>query len=178
MRICTTSRTTGTIAAVLVAACVLLAGCSSGGDGAAKADAGAQQQVAVGLQTAEQVAATLEQSVSTMTTSQVYTAATDPDRLIGTPHGYLSRVAFTDSRIQPADVVGKKADDVARGGTVETFATPAQAQARAKSIEGGSLGPVASGEYHYFVGGSLVRVSEILTPLQAQDYKSAVQSLN
>jgi hypothetical protein len=178
MRICTISRTTSTIAVVLVAACALLAGCSSSGTGEAKADAGNQQQVAVGLQTAEQVAATLEQSVSTMTTTVVYSASTDPDHLLGKAHGYLSRVAFSDSRVQSGDVAGNKPDDVQRGGTVETFATPAQAHARAKDIEGGSLGAMASGEYHYYVGGSLIRVSQILTPLQAQDYKSAAQKLN
>lgn len=180
MRIRTISRTTSTVAVVLVAACALVAGCSSsgGGSGKATADAGSRQQVAVGLQTAEQVAANLEQGVSTMTTTVVFTAATDPDHLMGKAHGYLSRVAFTDSRVQPVDVAGDKRYDVARGGTVETFATPAQAHARAKSIEEGSLGPVASGEYHYYVGGSLIRVSEILTALQAQDYASAVQQLN
>jgi len=179
MRICTIPRTTSTVAVVLVASCALLAGCSSsgGGSGAAKAETGNQQQVAVGLQTAEQVAATLEQSVPTMTTTMVYSAATDPEHLLGTAHGYLSRVAFDDSRVQPADVAGDKPYDVERGGSVETFVTSAQAHERAESIENGSLGPVASGEYHYYVGGSLIRVSEILTPFQAQDYKSAAEQL-
>ncbi|MFJ2958429.1 hypothetical protein [Streptomyces sp. NPDC087270] len=178
MRIRTTFRTTGTSAAVaVIAACVLLTGCSSGGSGGSAA-ATSQQPVAVGLTSAEQVASTLEQSVSTMTTTVVYTAATDPDHLLGKTHGYLSKVAFSDSRVQPADVEGTKSDAIVRGGSVETFATSAQAHARAKAIETGAQGSASAGEYHYYVGTSLVRVSQVLTPAQAQDYELAAQSLS
>jgi hypothetical protein len=179
MRIRTTSRITGTMAFCLVAACALLSGCSSGSGATDEAKTGAgQQQVAVGLTSAEQVAATLAQSVSTMTTTVVYTAATDPDHLLGKAHGYLSKVAFSDSRIQPADVEGARPDSVARGGSVETFATAAQAHTRAKELTAGADGAATAGEYHYYVSGSLIRVSQILTPLQAEDYQEAAQSLN
>jgi hypothetical protein len=177
MRIRTTSRITSTIAVSLVAACALLAGCSSSsGTDDAKTSSG-QQQVAVGLTSAEQVAATLAQSVSTMTTTVVFSAATDPDHLLGKTDGYLSKVAFSDSRIQPADVEGAASDSVARGGSVETFATSAQAHTRAKELAVAADGSATAGEYHYYVGSSLIRVSQILTPFQAEDYQEAAQSL-
>jgi len=181
MRIRTIVRTTRTssalaLGAAVLAACVGLAGCSSGSadTGAAKEDT---QQVAVGLKTAEQVATAVEQSVSSMTTTVEYTAATDPDHLLGKPNGYLSKVAFTDSRVQSADVEGTKPDAVARGGCVETFATAAQARARAKAIEQGSEGSVSAGEYHYVIGTSLLRVSQVLTTAQAEDYALAARTL-
>jgi hypothetical protein len=179
MRIRTTVRTTSTSAVVaVVAACALLAGCSSGGSGGSgSGDASSQQPVAVGLTSAEEVASTLEQSVSTMTTTTVYSASTDPDHLLGKANGYLSKVAFADSRVQPADVEGAKPDAIARGGSIETFATSAQAHARAKSIEAGAQGSASAGEYHYFVRDSLVRVSQVLTPSQAEDYALATKSL-
>ncbi|BBA98151.1 hypothetical protein RVR_4226 [Actinacidiphila reveromycinica] len=179
MHIRTIFRTTGISAVAAVAAAgVLLSGCSSGGGGGGSAAAASQQPVAVGLTSAEEVASTLERSVSTMTTTVVYTAASDPDHLLGTAHGYLSKVAFSDSRVQPADVEGARAGAVVRGGSVETFATPAQAHARARSIESGAEGTVSAGEYHYYVGGSLIRVSQVLTSAQAEDYQLAAQSLD
>ncbi|WP_335970454.1 hypothetical protein [Streptomyces sp. CA2R106] len=182
MRICATFRTTGVSAGLVAVAavCGLLAGCSSGGadgGGARSAATASEQAVAVGLTSAEQVASTLERSVSTMTTTVVYTAATDPDHLLGTSRGYLSKVAFADSRVQPADVEGTKADAVVRGGSIETFATAAQAHARARSIESGAQGTASAGEYHYYVGASLIRVSQVLTPAQANDYELAASSL-
>ncbi|SEG27280.1 hypothetical protein SAMN05216223_104136 [Actinacidiphila yanglinensis] len=180
MRICTTFRTIRiSAAAAVVASCVLLAGCSSSGSGGNGGSASSSQQpVAVGLTSAEQVASTLEESVSTMTTTVVYTAATDPDHLLGKAKGYLSKVAFSDSRVQPADVEGTKSDAIVRGGSVETFATVAQAHARAKSIEAGAQGSASAGEYHYYLGNSLIRVSQVLTTAEAEDYALAVQSLS
>lgn len=176
MRIRTTFRTTGIGAALAVIAVgTLLTGCSSSGSGGSAA--ATQQPVAVGLTSAEQVASTLEQSVSTMTTTVVYTAATDPDHLLGKAHGYLSKVAFSDSRVQPADVEGAKPDAIVRGGSVETFATAAQAHARAKAIEKAAQGSASAGEYHYYVVNSLIRVSQVLTPAQADDYALAAQSI-
>jgi hypothetical protein len=179
MRIRTTFRTTGTTAVLaVVASCVLLAGCSSSSGGSGDGADAKQQPVAVGLTSAEQVASTMEQSVSTMSTTVVYSASTDPDHLLGKANGYLSKVAFSDSRVQPADVEGAKSDAISRGGSVETFATTAEAHARAKSIEAGAQGSASAGEYHYYIGNSLVRVSQVLTPSQAEDYALAAKSLS
>ncbi|WP_328913397.1 MULTISPECIES: hypothetical protein [unclassified Streptomyces] len=163
--------------AALLAAGVLLAGCSSGGG---KGDAGtdvAKKSSVVGLGTAEQVATALAKEVSTMQTTVVYNKTTDPEHLLGTKDGYSSKIAFSDSRVPPAEVDGKADDAVERGGSIETFATPAEAHARADEIVAHAQGPAAE-EYHFYVGGSLVRVSWVMGPSQAADYRQAAEDLN
>ncbi|MEE4546532.1 hypothetical protein V2S66_31775 [Streptomyces sp. V4-01] len=161
----------------LLTACTLLTGCSSSGgstpDSQPVAD---QKQAVVGLGSAEQVAAYLEQQISTMSTKTVYTAATDPDHLLGKPDGYRSKVAFTDSRVQPGQVDGASASPVDLGGIIETFATSGDARSRAAHLQS-TLKGLSAAEYHYYVGGSLVRVSRILTPDQVEDYQAAAESL-
>ena len=58
-----------------------------------------------------------------VTLTVTYTAETDPNKQLGRPNGYTSKAAFTDSRINAADVAGKKEGDVELGGSVEVFRT-------------------------------------------------------
>lgn len=174
MRIRTTSAAAACL--VLVAAGPLLAGCSADKAAAGTPPASARAAGAVGLGTAEQVAAYMEQSVSSMTTSVVYTAASDPDHLLGKRGGYRSKVAFTDSRIQPGEVAASGASAVDLGGVVETFATASEAQARAAHLEA-TLQGLDGAEYHYYAGTSLIRASRVLTPSQASDYQQAASAL-
>ncbi|MEC3994934.1 hypothetical protein VSR01_15925 [Actinacidiphila sp. DG2A-62] len=167
---------TGFTVALLVAG-ALLTGCSSGGSGTADASTPvAEQQPVVGLGSAEQVAAYLEQRISTMSTTTVYTAATDPEHLLGKRDGYRSKIAFTDSRVPPGSVSGTDPSPVDLGGVIETFSTPSEARARASHLQA-SLQGLDAAEYHFYVGASLVRVSRILTPDQTQDYQDAAASL-
>jgi hypothetical protein len=172
---CVTSATALTLA--LVTTCALLAGCSSSSASAADSQPVAdQKQAVVGLGSAEQVAAYLEQQISTMSTKTVYSAATDPAHLLGKAAGYTSAVAFTDSRVQPGQVDGAGASPVDLGGVIETFATSGDAHSRAAHLQS-TLKGLAAAEYHYYVGASLIRVSRVLTPDQAEDYQSAAASL-
>ncbi|MBY8879784.1 hypothetical protein [Actinacidiphila acidipaludis] len=178
MRIRTASVTA--VCLVLLAAGPLLAGCAADTAAAGTQPAGTQSaadhKAPVGLGSAEQVAAYLEQGISAMATSVVYTSATDPDHLLGKAGGYQSKAAFTDSRIQPGEVTGTGASPVDLGGVIETYATVGQARARAQHLAA-TLQGLAASEYHYYVGASLIRVSRILTPSQAADYQQAAESL-
>ena len=109
--------------------------------------------------------------------SGTVTAANDPNKLLGRPGQYTSKVTFTDSRIKKADVEGTEKGDVERGGAIEAFANPADAAARAKYIQAVTKSMPALAEYDYVHGSILVRVSHNLTPDQAAAYKTAADGL-
>ncbi|MCW7941758.1 hypothetical protein AAW14_06395 [Streptomyces hygroscopicus] len=109
--------------------------------------------------------------------SDVVTAANDGNHLLGRPNQYTSKVDFTDSRIKASDVQYTKKGDVDRGGSIEVFADPTDAQARAKYIQAVTKSMPALSEYDYVHGTVLVRVSHYLTPTQAGEYKAAADSL-
>jgi hypothetical protein len=87
-------------------------------------------------------------------------------------------VTFTDSRIKASDVEYTEKGDVERGGAVEVFSDPSDAQARAKYIQAVTKAMPALAEYDYVHGTVLVRVSHYLTPTQAAAYKTAVDGLS
>lgn len=104
----------------------------------------------------------------------VYTAATDPNHLLGRPNGYTSKCAWVDSRVPTSDTSGDPAGDVDFGGSVEVFPTAAGAKARAKEIlTDEKAEPILGSEYDYLAGGVLVRISQYLTPTQAASYGKA-----
>jgi hypothetical protein len=96
-----------------------------------------------------------------------YTAATDPDRLLGRPGNYLSKAAWVDARTGETLESG---DGISQGGSVEVFATAKDAKARAKSVQK-TRGEAK--EYDYLNGPDLIRVSGKLTPDQAAAYGKA-----
>ncbi|MFJ1652380.1 hypothetical protein ACIOC2_13370 [Streptomyces sp. NPDC088337] len=105
------------------------------------------------------------------------TEENDPNHLLGRPNQYTSKVTFTDSRLKAADVVGAEEGAVERGGAVEVFADPVDAQARAKYIGSVTKSMPTLAEYDYVHGSILVRVSHYLTPAQAAEYKAAADGL-
>jgi hypothetical protein len=105
----------------------------------------------------------------------VYSAATDPNDLLGRPNGYLSKAAFTDTRLKASEVASYSKGDVARGGSVEVFSDAASAKARMKYIQATlKAAPMLGTEYDYLLGAALVRVSGLLTPSQAVLYQTAL----
>lgn len=170
--------------ALLAAGVLALSACSSSSssdDKAASTPATSTPlaaTAAASLDTAPQVVAALEESIPTLSTTVVYTEASDPNHLLGRPSGYTSKVAFADSRVSASDVEGLDTDAIERGGSVETYATAAAAHDRAEYIEAIAKGLPAAAEYHYFVGGSLIRVSRFLTPTQAKVYEQAAAKLS
>lgn len=98
----------------------------------------------------------------------VYTAATDPNNRLGRPGQYLSAAHWQDPRVRDQDPT-----DTDGGGTVEVFADPARAQARAAYIQSIKTGGLLGTEYDYLNGAILVRISGVLTPGQAGAYGNA-----
>jgi hypothetical protein len=127
--------------------------------------------------TAEQVTLQLTKQVPTSTLTNVYTADTDPNKLLGRPGGYLSKTAFTDSRVQPS-LLGTNANSLGHGGSVEVFADEGAATTRRNYLqEIGKRAPLFT-EYDYQNGTALLRVSHQLTPAQAAEYEAALKMVS
>ncbi|GKQ35181.1 hypothetical protein [Streptomyces sp. A012304] len=123
---------------------------------------------------AQQVVTALTKAITSTKAATVYTAATDPNQLLGRPNGYTSKADFTDSRAKP-----KLDDEVQNGGSVEIYSDPADAQDRAKYIADTlDKMKIFGTEYHYLNGGILLRVSGALTPDQAAEYEAALKQLS
>ncbi|AJF70443.1 hypothetical protein [Streptomyces vietnamensis] len=119
----------------------------------------------------------LSGKVATAKLSGVVTEDNDPNKLLGRPNQYTSKITFTDSRIKAEDVAGTEKGSVGLGGAIEVFPTAADAQARADYIQSVTKGMPMLLEYDYVSGTMLVRVSHYLTPTQAADYKTAAAAL-
>ncbi len=108
----------------------------------------------------------------------VYTAATDPNHLLGRPNGYLSKASFSDRRVSSSDTEGDTKGDVDFGGSVEVFSSASGAKARAAYIESIEKAlPIMGTEYDYLNGPVLLRVSQYFTPTQAKGYQRALAKL-
>jgi hypothetical protein len=161
---------TTTTAALLLAG---LAACSGSPKPAADAQAGPASQPLTASTALQQITA----AVPSAKLSGTVTAANDPNHLLGRPNQYTSKTTFADSRIKAADVSGTKPGDVERGGAIEVFGSPDDAETRAKYIQAVTKSLPALAEYDYVHGAVLVRVSHYLTPAQAAGYKSAADGL-
>jgi hypothetical protein len=168
--------TTTTCAALLLAA---LTACSSSSntDSANKANNDSVAPAADKPLDASTAFTKLSAKVTTAKLSDVVTAANDGNHLLGRPGQYTSKVDFTDSRVQASDVAGTEKGDVSRGGSIEAFATAADAQTRVKYVETVTKSMPALAEYDYVHGTVLVRVSHYLTPAQAGEYKTAADGI-
>lgn len=128
--------------------------------------------------TAEQVVSQLAQRVPSAKPGVVFTAETDPNKLLGRPNGYTSKASFTDSRVNSEDVIDTREGAVDPGGSVEVFADEQAAQNRLKYIQAMTAGVPAFTEYGYVSGPVLVRVSKSLTPDQAAEYQEALAEIS
>ncbi|MFE9804727.1 hypothetical protein ACFYP6_39000 [Streptomyces goshikiensis] len=175
------SQTRTTRLAVLAAGTtLLLVGCSSSSSGDNKpqpAQSSAAPSAATSPADAPGAYKAIAAVVTSSTNSAPVTAESDPNHLLGRPGQYTSKITFSDSRIKAADTDGLEPGDVALGGAIEAFATPADAQARATYIQTVTKGMPALTEYDYVHGSIVVRLSRYLTPGQAGEYKAATDKL-
>lgn len=172
--------TTAATTAILLAA---LTACSSGSS-TSNTDSGNKGSSAGGAAaaskplTASTAFTKLASAVTPAKLSGTVTADNDPNHLLGRPNQYTSKVTFTDSRINASDVSGSAQGDVNRGGAIEVFGNATDATAREKYIQAVTKTMPALAEYDYVHGNVLVRVSHLLTPAQAQQYKAAADGMN
>ena len=126
--------------------------------------------------TADAVIAKFKSAKLPLGTVLVVTAANDPNHLLGRPNGYVSKDSWTDTRVSADQATDTTAGSVDLGGSVEVFASAADAQARETYIQGIlKADPMFGTEYDFIVGDALIRVSQVLTPAQVQAYAAAAR---
>jgi hypothetical protein len=168
-----------TITALTAATLITLAGCSSGASTTDTNSTTSQQasdsaEKETAAKDAEQVVQSVAQTVANAKLATVYTADSDPNKLLGRPGGYTSKADFTDDRAKP-----DLDDEVQKGGSVEVYEDPADAKERADFIASTLKKMKIFGtEYHYLNGGILLRVSGELTPDEAAAYETALSKLS
>jgi len=96
------------LAAAVAALAVFVGACGSTTEPATTGGTTQQEQAPGEFDelTAEQVVAEIARQVPEATPSVVFTAATDPNDLLGRPNGYVSKASFTDTRIDQATLEG------------------------------------------------------------------------
>ena len=124
--------------------------------------------------TAREAMASISGKVPTAKLVKVYSEDDDPNKLLGRPNGYTSKVAFSDSRISKRDIAGTGSDAIERGGSIEVYPDEQGALDRAKYIQGMLKSTGFGTEYDYVRIGVLVRVTGNLTPSKAKEYKAAL----
>jgi len=168
------------LAAAVAALAVFVGACGSTTEPATTGGTTQQEQAPGEFDelTAEQVVAEIARQVPEATPSVVFTAATDPNDLLGRPNGYVSKASFTDTRIDQATLEGLEPGAVDFGGTVEVFEDEDAATKRMEYIQAvlGSDTPFGT-EYDYVRGPVLLRVIGTLTPDQAAAYEAALDAI-
>lgn len=109
-------------------------------------------RITQGVLTAEQVTASLQRQGIKTGKVTAYTAATDPNQLLGRQGGYTSKTEW--------DITGDTFN------SIEVYPTTAGATERIAMLESISGGLIGDG-YDYQQGPVVVRLSKVLTPLQA-----------
>lgn len=120
------------------------------------------------------IIAAMTKIIPTMDASVAYDATNDPNNLLGRPGGYSSKATFTDSRIKPSEAQVDAEGAVDLGGGIEVFDNATDAQSRATYIHDIQKSSFLANEYLYVSGGVLLRLSDILTPNQAQAFVDAM----
>lgn len=155
---------------VLTLLALLLVAC--GGDGGVTSSSDSPKR------SAGQVIKQLQAAGVPIDASQELTAANDPNDLLGRPGQYTGKALFHDARL-PAekDASDPELMDPDSGGSVEVFASEADAENRADYVRSLTEGNSLFAEYSYLHGTVFIRVTKQLTPDQAKVYERAASSL-
>jgi hypothetical protein len=149
-------------AALITLGVVVLIGC---GGGSAGGDA----------PTAREVVRHLESEGLPVGEVKVFDEETDPNDLLGRPNGYVAKASWRNPRIEErADPGGF---DVSTGGSVEVFDSEDGAARRVEYVQTLAEEAPLFGEYTFQDGSVVLRVSDRLTPDEADEYEAALGEL-
>ena len=110
-----------------------------------------------------------------ITEAIVHSAESDPNKLLGRPNGYGSKVSFRDGRLTVRSAGSIDTDD---GGTIEMYPDAASARQRTEHIAALAKGSPLLVEYVYTQGRVVLRLSRELTPDQAEQYRTVLAELS
>ena len=137
-------------------------------------DGGASSSTA-GALTARQVVAKFRAAGLPVGKIKIYSRSSDGNHLLGRPGEYTGKVNFRDRRIDD----GGGGFAVTSGGSVEVFATRADAKRRFDYVSAifASSSPSIVAEYDYLEGNAILRLSQALTPTQVRKYEARFRQL-
>jgi hypothetical protein len=182
-------------------AVICLAGCagrSTPGHSASTPSASVSKHAGVSQPlTASVIAGRLQTQIPPMNHLVVFTAATDPNSMLGRQGGYTSKVQWQDSRaiakgeapymqsmkslgLHPkmADALASVGTGVDLGGSIEVYPSVAGAQARYRYVVGiNKAVPMIADGYDYVHGTAVLRLSRYLGPTQVQAYRAAFDAI-
>jgi hypothetical protein len=102
---------------------------------------------------------------------EVYTESNDPNKLLGRPGQYTSKVNFVDKQATAPD---GDTVDVSNGGSVEVFASESDAKNRYDYVSNIAKSSSMFAEYDFRDGNVVLRISHDLTPTQEKQYETAL----
>jgi hypothetical protein len=124
------------------------------------------------LLTPEQVVAKLQAGGMLVGQITVFTASTDPNKVLGRPHQYSGKTTWVDTSLPvPSDPT-----DISAGGSIEAFASVGDLTTRSQYVANIAKTPLFA-EYDYISPAGLVfmRLSGTLVPEQALRYVAAAK---
>jgi len=105
----------------------------------------------------------------------IYTAETDPNKLLGRPNQYIAKAAWHDTRVPAPTVLGEP--KTSNGGGLEIYTDEAGARSRMEYLQAfGKKMPLLA-EYDFVRGPILLRVAKDLTPDQADEYRAMLDTI-
>lgn len=132
-----------------------------------------ETQLSLSTMNAAQITEYLKAQGLPITNEIDYTEETDPNKLLGRPNQYTSKVNFADSRItEQYDIEN---DPI--GGTIEVFSNSGDAKKRKEYVEAIAQNVSFATQYIYQFDNVLMRMAHELTPTQAAEYEAALQQL-
>ena len=109
--------------------------------------------------------------------SITYTAQSDPNERLGRPGQYVGKINFTVSGIKIDDPESDDKFLVENGGSIEVFLNEEDAKKRSDTIKNLMDGVFVPIEYHYIKDNVLIRLSQKLTPDQAEKFNEALNNM-
>lgn len=106
--------------------------------------------------------------------TDVYSASNDPNKLLGRPGQYTSKVNFIDTRVKEPVTDGI---EVSNGGSVEVFANQTDAKTRYEYVAKIAKSMPMLNEYDFRDGDVVLRISNSLTPTQEKKYEVALKKI-
>lgn len=152
----------------LIMVVCLLVGCSN----KTNTNSSSNSKVDITKSTAEEVVNLLKEKVKSIDNIIVYNEENDPNKLLGRPNSYTSKVNFTDNRLEQTDTNNPK------GGSLEVFENDDDCSSRLNYIEDIQKSvKIVGTQYLYQYKNVLLRIDGDLTPEQAKEYETAFTEL-
>jgi hypothetical protein len=121
------------------------------------------------LNSAQDLASVLISKGLPIANIEVFTPKTDPNKLMGRPGQYTSKIAFADTRYPESD-----SDFVGSDNTIEGFASIADAKKRADYVIRVTQSSPMFVQYVYHSGRFVLRLDRSLEPDDAKAYQAAM----